>query len=196
MKPAHKPLLWGAAVIAVGLLVLLAVRSMRNADAPALPHVPAAPAEAAAAPGAAAMPASDTPPWMQPGAANDGTALSRTGAATAPVASPAEIGKSIAHIRQQSAQNIRSADELLAQLDEMEKSGKVPPDVRLDALRNNLIVAKQAQQLARELAESTQQPDSPQQRQRHAEIVAELQQLQGRLRYDVGMAPAGGRQAQ
>jgi len=39
-----------------------------------------------------------------------------------------------------------------------------------------------------ELAESTQKPDSPAQRQRNAAILAELQQLQGQLRYDV--APA------
>ncbi|MGE4459955.1 MAG: hypothetical protein AB7D31_11920 [Stenotrophomonas sp.] len=80
------------------------------------------------------------------------------------------------------------ADDLLAQLDQLEKSGKAPADVRLDALRNNLLIAKRAQALAVELAESTQKPDSPAQRQRNAAILAELQQLQGQLRYDV--APA------
>ena len=197
MKPAHKPLLWGAAAVAAGLLVLLAVRGIRSGDAPAMPSGPAAPAQAAMAIASATAPAADdTPPWLQPGAASAGTLPARTGTAAAPAASPVEIEKSIAHIRQQSAQNIRSVDDLLAQLDALEKSGKAPPDVRLDALRNNLVVAKQAQQLARELAESTQQPDSPQRRQRHAEIIAELEQLQGRLRYDVGAAPTGGRQAQ
>ncbi|MBN8799070.1 MAG: hypothetical protein J0H45_06895, partial [Stenotrophomonas nitritireducens] len=101
----------------------------------------------------------------------------------------AEIDRSLADIRQKSEHNIRAADDMLAQLDALEKSGKVPPDLRLDALRNNLVIAKRAQSLARELAESTQLPDSPQRRQRNAEIVAELQQLQGQLRYDV--APAG-----
>ena len=43
-------------------------------------------------------------------------------------------------------------------------------------------------QLAVELAESTQKPDRPEQRQRNAAILAELQQMQGQLRYDV--APA------
>ncbi|KRG88301.1 hypothetical protein ABB34_00410 [Stenotrophomonas daejeonensis] len=88
------------------------------------------------------------------------------------------------------------ADEMLMQLDALEKSGKAAADVPLDALRNNLIVAKRAQLLAREMAESTQLPDSPQRRLRNAEIIAELRQLQGQLRYDVGAVPAAPGRAQ
>ena len=114
--------------------------------------------------------------------------MQRAAAAAPPAAAATDIGRSLADIRLKSGNNMRMADDLLAQLDQLEKSGKAPADVRLDALRNNLLIAKRAQALAVELAESTQKPDSPAQRQRNAAILAELQQLQGQLRYDV--APA------
>ena len=198
MMHARKPLLlWTAAIIAVGLLVVLAARSIGKQE-PAASAVAAAPAENApmSAP-ASTAPTEAPPPWMQqPGSAiADATRIGQDTAAT-PTASPAAIQQSLVRIRQQSEHNTRTADELLAQLDALEKSGKAPADVRLDALRENLLIAKQAQLLAREMAESTQLPDSPQRRQRNAEIVAELQQLQGRLRYDVAATPANGRQGQ
>ncbi|MCW4454564.1 hypothetical protein OK348_07115 [Flavobacterium sp. MXW15] len=197
MKPGYRSLLWAAAVIAVGILVLMAVRSVGNDDAGAVaPQTlsTAAAVAAAAEDPAAAAPhaAAETPPWMQHDAAPaaTGTALAQAVAGGAPPpAAMIEVGKSIADIRQQSQHNIRMADDLLLQLDALEKSGKAPPEMRIDALRNNLVVAKRAQLLARELAESTQLPDSPQRHQRHAEIVNELQQLQGQLRYDVTVAP-------
>ena len=198
MMHARKPLLlWTAAIIAVGLLVVLAARSIGKQE-PAASAVAAAAAENApmSAP-ASTAPTEAPPPWMQqPGSAiADATRIGQDTAAT-PTASPAAIQQSLVRIRQQSEHNTRTADELLAQLDALEKSGKAPADVRLDALRENLLIAKQAQLLAREMAESTQLPDSPQRRQRNAEIVAELQQLQGRLRYDVAATPANGRQGQ
>ncbi len=196
MKPGYRSLLWTAAVIAVGILVVMAVRSVGNDDAGAVaPQAPSTAAAVAAAedPAAAApQAAAETPPWMQHDAAPaaTGTALAQAVAGGAPpAAAMIEVGKSIADIRQQSQHSIRMADDLLLQLDALEKSGKAPPEMRIDALRNNLVVAKRAQLLARELAESTQLPDSPQRRQRHAEIVNELQQLQGQLRYDVTVAP-------
>ncbi|MQP77130.1 hypothetical protein CQ393_14700 [Stenotrophomonas sp. MYb238] len=192
MNPAHKPLLWGGALIVVGALAVIALRGISGGgDAPA-PATHTAPAQEPAAAAAVAPSSADEPmPWMQgEGAPAGGTAIARAAAGNAPQAvAQAEIDRSLADIRQKSEHNIRAADDMLAQLDALEKSGKVPPDLRLDALRNNLIIAKRAQSLARELAESTQLPDSPQRRQRNAEIVAELQQLQGQLRYDV--APAG-----
>jgi hypothetical protein len=119
-----------------------------------------------------------------------GTAIQRAAATASPpaAATATDIHRSLADIRLKSGNNMRMADDLLAQLDQLEKSGKAPADVRLDALRNNLLIAKRAQALAVELAESTQKPDSPEQRQRNAAILAELQQMQGQLRYDV--APA------
>ncbi len=198
MMPSRKPLLlWTAAVIATGLLVVLAVRSLGPQEAaPAAAVAPAVPSQTAQAAQHPASTADEAaPPWMQQGSAI--ASATRVGnAAPSEAASPAAITQSLARIRQQSEHNTRAADELLAQIDALEKSGKAPADVRLDALRDNLLIAKQAQALAREMAESTQLPDSPQRRQRNAEIIAELQQLQGRLRYDVAATPANGRQGQ
>lgn len=190
MNPAYrKPLLWGAGLIAGGALAMLAVRQFGKDAAPPAP-APIAATAATAGTATGAQPSSeDTPPWMQAESIAGGTAMQRAAAAAAPPASVADIGRSLSDIRQKSDHNVRMADDLLAQLDQLEKSGKTPPDVRLDALRNNLLIAKRAQSLAVELAESTQKPDSPTQRQRNADILAELQQLQGQLRYDV--APAG-----
>ncbi|MGW8127684.1 MAG: hypothetical protein ACWGG5_04920 [Stenotrophomonas sp.] len=186
----RKPLLWGAGLIAGGALAILAVRHSGDDATPAAPVAAAVQADSAAAEPQAAQAGADTPPWMQaeePAAA--GTAMQRAAAAAPPPAAAAtDIGRSLADIRLKSGNNMRMADDLLAQLDQLEKSGKAPADVRLDALRNNLLIAKRAQALAVELAESTQKPDSPAQRQRNAAILAELQQLQGQLRYDV--APA------
>lgn len=192
MNPAHKPLLWGGALIVVGALAVVALRGIGGSDDAPAPAVHTAPAQEPAAAPAVAPPSADEPmPWMQGGGTPaGGTAIARVAAGNAPQpVVQAEIDRSLADIRQKSEHNIRAADDMLAQLDALEKSGKVPPDLRLDALRNNLVIAKRAQSLARELAESTQLPDSPQRRQRNAEIIAELQQLQGQLRYDV--APAG-----
>lgn len=188
MNPAYrKPLLWGVGLAAGGALALLAARHF-GGDAAAPAPAPAEAAAASAAP-LAAPSREETPPWMQAEPVAGGTAVQRAAAATAPAASATDIGRSLADIRLKSDHNVRMADDLLAQLDQLEKSGKTPPDVRLDALRNNLLIARRAQSLAVELAESTQKPDSPAQRQRNADILAELQQLQGQLRYDV--APAG-----
>lgn len=190
MNPRYrKPLLWGTGLIAGGALAILAVRHSGDAGAPAAPLAAAAQADAAAGP--QATPAgTDTPPWLQADAPAGGSAMPRAAAAAPPpaAATATDIGRSLADIRLKSGNNMRMADDLLAQLDQLEKSGKAPADVRLDALRNNLLIAKRAQALAVELAESTQKPDSPAQRQRNAAILAELQQLQGQLRYDV--APA------
>lgn len=181
----RKPLLWGAGLIAGGALAILAVLHSGDDATPAAPVAAAVQADSAAAEPQAAQAGADTPPWMQAEPAAAGTAMQRAAAAAPPAAAATDIGRSLADIRLKSGNNMRMADDLLAQLDQLEKSGKAPADVRLDALRNNLLIAKRAQALAVELAESTQKPDGPAQRQRNAAILAELQQLQGQLRYDV-----------
>ncbi|MCL7715156.1 hypothetical protein [Stenotrophomonas mori] len=203
MSRLRNPLAWGIAVIAIGAVAVVGMRWLGGGATGAAPETPP---DTVATPPSAAAPAraaggEDTPPWMR-GAAETGTAA---GALAARAPAPAEatptqvdIDRSLAEIRQKSDHNIRAADDMLLQLDALEKAGKTPPDVHLDALRNNLVIAKRAQLLARELAESTQHPDSPQRRQRNAEIIAELQQLQGQLRYDVGtvLPPAAPGRAQ
>lgn len=184
---------WVAAAIALGLAVVFVVRGLGGSDG----DVPAAPAEPAAAAAIQvpmveaepALPPMERAPWEQgtatmPPALAAAIATVPRGAAPA-TPDPEDIAASIATIREQSQRNVALVEGLLQELDALEKSGQAPPGLEFGALRENLEVARRAQALALELAESTQQPDSPAKAQRHQEIITELQQLQGRLRHDV-----------
>lgn len=198
MIASRKPLLWAAAAIAGGIVLVLAIRGL-GGDTPApAPAVPAPVAPIADEPALEAAPAlphtAERAPWelgqpAAPSRATAATAASLSGRVPAQTMSPAEAAASIATIRQQSQRNVAMVDQLLVELDDLEKSGQAPPGMEFNALRGNLAIAKRAQVLALELAESSQLPDTPARRQRTGEIVAELQQLQGQLRYDV--TPAG-----
>ena len=137
----RKPLLWGAGLIAGGTLAILAVRHFGGDAAPAAPVAAAAQAQPAAAEPQAAQAGADTPPWMQaeePAAA--GTAMQRAAAAAPPAAAATDIGRSLADIRLKSGNNMRMADDLLAQLDQLEKAGKAPPPPGRSAV-NVLVVS-------------------------------------------------------
>lgn len=189
----YKPLLWLAgALVVAGLVLVFALRSGADRAADAADTAPAAAPAPDASPAAvpAAPVATDTPPWMGgqgSGAQRPGApAATRALSAVAPaVPSAAEQARTVAKLREQAEQNERTADDLLRQIDALQASGQAPPGVNLDALRSNLLVTKRAQVLARELAELTQRPDDPDRQARIAAITAELQQLQGQLRYDV-----------
>ncbi|MGB3392074.1 MAG: hypothetical protein WA956_01245 [Stenotrophomonas sp.] len=129
---------------------------------------------------------------MNPNAAGpQATAATRAlSTARAPQPSASEIARAVVQVREQAARNERNADELLRQIDAMKASGQVPQGVNLDALRNNLLVSKRAQALAREIAELTQKADTPARQKRIEDITHELQGLQSQLRYDVGGAAA------
>jgi hypothetical protein len=206
---AAAPLLWLGGIVMVGLVLVALVR---NGSSPAPVEAEqandgVAAASTQAGPGvtdtAPTTAATETPPWMGAGATGPQypTAASRALSAPgqrAPV--PGQVAQAVAQIREQAARNEHNADELLRQIDTMKASGQVPPGVNLDAVRNNLLVAKRAQSLAREMAELTQQADAPARQQRIADITRELQQLQSQLRYDVSApgaaaaatAPPGG----
>lgn len=204
MNPRYQPFIWTGAAIVVGALLVLAIRGVGDGD-----PVPAAqPAAVAAASGVQAATSAAAPaaaaeilPWAQGPATAARTPSSAVATAGALPANPVaavgaiEAATAIATIRTQSQHNVKMVDNLLRELDELEKSGQVSPDMKIDALRDNLAVAKRAQVLALELAESTQQPDSPARQQRTASIIEELQQLQDQLRYDVasGALPDAGR---
>ncbi len=189
MIAQKKTLLWTCAGILAGIALLLAVHSFMGAGAPPATSS----SEAASSPplvldgkAQAAAVDQEVPPWEQGGTAAAAT-IARAQANPAPAVpslSQEQITRTLGSIRQQSDRNIRAADELLAQLDEMEKSGKVPAQVQLANVRNNLQIAKRAQLLALELAELTQKPESPQRKARNDAIVAELQSLQGKLVHD------------
>jgi hypothetical protein len=190
-----KPLLWLGAIVLAGVLLITFVRGGGGRIAPSAAPAAQTPASATAPAGntTASNPATDTPPWMAnaPGGVQAPGASSRAlanGARHLP--GPAEAARAVAQVRAQAERNERAADELLRQIDSMQASGQVPPGVNVQALRNNLMVAKRAQALAREMAELTQQAGGPARDQRVEEITQELQQLQTQLRYDVG-GPAG-----
>ena len=196
MKRLAKPLLWLGGVVVIGtMLVLLIPRATEPALAPAAETAePAALVQTEPTDGAISAPAmsADTPPWMAQGASapRATAAASANLRATPTLSSTGEINRALAQVREQAARNERNADELLSQIDAMKASGQVPDGVNLDVLRSNLLVAKRAQMLARELAELTQQADTPARKKRIGDITGELQELQSQLRYDVGMPMA------
>lgn len=193
MNPRHKPLAWAGAALAAGIAVVLVVRGIGD-DAPmsATPAAaPAMPEAAPAMPPSGGMQIAEPAPWerAQPAAAGAAAGARAATARTAVVPEGFDAVAQVATIRAQSQQNLAMLDSLVGEIDALEKSGKASPDMQLGALRQNLGVARRAQVLALELAETTQQPDTPARRQRTDAIVAELQQLQGQLRYD--LVPAG-----
>jgi hypothetical protein len=191
---AAAPLLWLGGIVVVGLVLVALVR---NGSSPAEAVVERSSDGTAASSAQAGhdMPASppptaatETPPWMGAGATapqHPNAASRALSTAGQHVPAPSQVAQAVAQIREQAARNEHNADELLRQIDTMKSSGQVPPGVNLDAIRNNLLVAKRAQSLAREMAELTQQADAPARQQRIANITQELQQLQSQLRYDV-----------
>ncbi|WP_158613468.1 hypothetical protein [Luteimonas sp. 100069] len=197
MNPRYRPLLWTLGAIALGLALVLTMRGLATGeDAPPAPIDAPSVVDAAVQPAAPAAAPEDTPPWLQgatttsgtPGGAGSAVGLTPlTGAM--PATDFADPVAAIATIRVQAQRNVQAVDDLMVQLDALEASGQTPPDVKLDALRDNLKVARRAQQLALELAESTQQPESPLRDQRTAQIIVELQALQAQVQYNV--APVG-----
>lgn len=193
MNPRHTPLAWAAAALAAGIVVLLLVRGMGGEATPASEAAPVErvqPAAPVAVP-TGPEPAGDPAPWERAQPQAPATVPGTSGEAGRPAAVPEgfDADAQIATIRTQSRQNLAMVDDLLREIDALEASGKAAPEMQLGALRQNLGIARRAQVLALELAESTQQPDTPARRQRTDAIVAELQQLQGQLRYD--LMPAG-----
>jgi len=200
MNPRYRPLLWTLGAIALGLALVLTMRGLATReDAPPAPIDAPSAVDAAARPAAPAAAVEDTPPWLQGATTAPGTpggsAVGLTPLTGAmPASDLADPVAAIATIRVQAQRNVQAVDDLMTQLDALEASGQTPPDVKLDALRDNLKVARRAQQLALELAESTQQPESPLREQRTAQIIAELQALQAQVQYNVapvGVAAAG-----
>lgn len=192
MKPELKPLLWvGAATLAAVLLVgVLRTRGERPAAAPADiaaadPGIiaSAAPQERRAS-GSEAGPL----PWqrsldqdMLPGGISSG-ARPRTAEAM-------DRAQFMAAMEVQLQRNQVAADAALQRIAEVQASGQAPEGVDLDALRDNLQIAKQAQSLAMELARIGGEPDTPARAQKIATITAQLQALQARLQQGIALQP-------
>ena len=195
MNPRYKPLLLGAAVIALGaLLVMLLPRKPATAvagnDLQTVAQADVA-AVADASTQMAVQAQTEAFPWERN--ATRGNAAPVVAAVAAPPAMmPALDEPSLAAVRQQVVQSQQATEGLLQKIDQMEASGQVPKDVDLGALRTNVAIARRAQTLTLELLALNQQPDSTARAQRAQAIVTELQQLQTSLRTDVtsGNVPA------
>ena len=192
MSAPAKTLLWTSALIAAGLLLVVVLREGKPqlAPLPAL-DMPATPASAAVAQATAGATPEAPPPWM--GNAASTTAAASTAARSTPLfegrqPSREELAQAMAQIREKAEQNDRAADEMLRQLDAAQANGKLPPNINAAALRNNLLIAKRSQALARELGELVSAPDGASTQQRMNAIIAELTRLKGQLRYDVQTA--------
>lgn len=197
MNPRYKPLLLGAAAIAVGVLLVMLLPRRSAAPAAGDELQASAQAEIAAVAQASAQMATQAPaetfPWESATAPAAAAPTAANPATAAPAAIPALDEPALAAVRQQVVQSQHASDDLLHKIDQMEATGQVPKDVDLGALRSNVAIAKRAQVLTLELLALNQQADSDARAQRAQQIVTELQQLQANLRTDVGgaHAPAG-----
>lgn len=201
MNPRGRALAWTAFAVAAGIGIVLVVRAMGN-DPNVVPDAvqdtaleePAGDATASGADPASAVYASGPAPWERSGAARADTRphVAADGALPA-IPAPFDASAQVATIRSQSKQNLALLDDLVDEIDVLEKSGRAPADMQLGNLRENLDIARRAQLLALELAESMQQPDTPARRQRTEAIVAELQHLRSQLHDDVAGLQAPGR---
>lgn len=113
-------------------------------------------------------------------------------------ATPMDRGQLMARMQEQLQRNQATADAALQRIDQIQASGEVPAGVDLPALRENLMLAKQAQALAIELTRANSEPDTPAREQKIAGIVVQLQALQTRLQTQMksraGVAPQLGQQ--
>lgn len=174
---------WTAAALVVagaGLVALLRQQAMPVAPvaAPAVQEAAVAVAPLAAAPSNSAAAASlePPPPWA---AALPGAAVPQT---------PAQRQALLAQLRERNLQQAEMSQRLLAELDRRQAANQLPPGVNVQAMRENLRIGQQLQQLSMQIQTLATQPDGPQRREALRAKLAELQQLQQRVRLDV-MAP-------
>lgn len=191
MNVPHKPIWIAAAVIGLGASVVFFTRS--NAPVETVtppPHVGVD--EAGADPlvaDTAAPQVHDSAgplPWQNSAEPEVPAAASAERQVKQALPEPVSAAlPSPAQLQNQLLQNRKAMDEALQQLNEMEASGKVPPQIDVRAMRTNLGVASRAQQLAGEMVILAQQPTDEARTRRIEAIVAELRTLQGQVRNDV-----------
>jgi hypothetical protein len=187
VRPEFKPLLWIGAATLAAVLVIGFVRTGKDLPDQPLPGMAQDPTEAAPRPPARAagdrVAVAGPLPWQR-GLAGDTASVG-----TAPRDGQAmDRAQFMATMQTQLQRNQAAADAALQRIAEVQASGQVPEGVDLDALRDNLLIAKQAQSLAMELARTGAEPDSPARAQKVAAITSQLQLLQARLQQSATVA--------
>lgn len=176
----RRPLLAAGLLFAVGLGVWVARREPVALPA-TLAALPASPAALEQPPAAAAE--DSTPlPWQTGATATDtATALHRLPRQQIEQISrdPAQRARALAQLQAQARSNEQAIDRLLLQLDQLQASGKAPPQT--DQLRAHLRDVRRAQELARELASLSSEPGSAHSRLRLEQISNELVTIKSRL---------------
>lgn len=187
MNLPFKPLLLAAGVIALGVGVGVWSRgtSVPGAAAP-LPVVASASEISADPPqanGAQSFAPTERLPWENPtiDSPSTGAAPARQLSTVMDSLAPTNPAQLQAQLRN----NDKALDQALTQLNELESSGKLPPEIDAAALRSNLGIAKRAQQLAAEMLLLSEQPATESRAGRIEAIVAELRTLQAKVRTDV-----------
>jgi hypothetical protein len=190
VRPELKPLLWaGAATLAAVLLVAFLRPRTDPQAAPAAGAVVAEPAIPAAAPEHRASDSEAGPlPWQRSSAA-DGVSAGASAHARPGPGGAMDRAQFMAAMQVQLQRNQAAADAALQRIAEVQASGQAPEGVDLDALRDNLQIAKQAQALAMELARIGGEADTPERAQKIAAITPQLLALQSRLQHDMASRP-------
>ncbi|HYG05419.1 MAG TPA: hypothetical protein VD865_03290 [Stenotrophomonas sp.] len=194
--------LGGAAAIAVGIALVLALRTAapRN-DAPAVDAPLAASAPPTQASTAATTPATAgnddaPPPWLRgdaatapPPAATPAAAAEDPERARQMAALQQSVQGLVGVARQRSVASETYLRQALATLEQMHDPA-ITAQINLEAVRQNLEISIRMQQLTEQMQQVLAQPPSEQRQQRQDALMAQLRQLQGQLRSDVRATPA------
>ncbi|MDG2526203.1 hypothetical protein P6166_12640 [Stenotrophomonas sp. HITSZ_GD] len=195
--------LGGAAAIALGLAVVLAVRAcspratgVGERDAPRATPVHTAATPAIAEPAATPQADDAPPPWLR----DDASPTTPPTAAAVPAEDPerarqmAALQQSVQGLvgvaRQRSIASEAYMRQALATLEQMNDPA-ITAQINLAAVRQNLETSIRMQQVSEQLQQVMGQPPSEQRQQRQQALLAQLRQLQGQLRSDVRATPAG-----
>ncbi|NZA24809.1 hypothetical protein H0E84_00265, partial [Luteimonas sp. SJ-92] len=143
-------------------------------------------------PAPAAAPAYEAPPpWLGGGADAAPATLEQAKAQAAEAADQSR--RALADLQARSQANEAGIRASIARLDELQAGDGAAAGVNLDALRGNLEVALRMQRITQEVQALSLQPAGAARTAAMRAKVDELNQLQGQLRYDVGVdAPATG----
>ena len=176
----RRPLLAAALLTAAGLGIFMARRE--PVTVPATPVTPAAGPTPLVPQPTAAVEDSAALPWQSGSTTTDpATALHRLPRQQIEQISrdPAQRAQALSQLQTQARSNEQAIDRLLLQLDQLETSGKAPPQIA--QLRAHLRDVRRAQELARELASLSTAPGSAHSRLRLEQISAELLTIKSRL---------------
>ena len=194
MKLKSSPLLWIGTVTLAAILLISMLHMRQNRTNPQPSKSPALPVPIASTSQqehSRIRQESGPLPWQQSfnaSKSNSGSSPSKSNLQA--TNRPLNRTQLMASMQSQLQRNQITVDAALKRIAEVQASGTAPAGVDLNALRNSLQISKQAQSLAMKLVEVSGERDTPERRQRIADITDELQAIQAQLQQEMTLPPA------